>query len=40
VYAKVSAVNLYGESAQSIESNGAYYSRVPDSPINLAEDIS
>jgi hypothetical protein len=38
VYAKVVAVNTYGETAQSSEGNGAYYSRVPDSPINLAED--
>jgi hypothetical protein len=40
VYAKVVAVNTYGETAQSSEGNGAYYSRVPDSPINLAEDTS
>jgi hypothetical protein len=40
VYAKVVAVNTYGETAQSTEGNGAYYTRVPDSPINLAEDIS
>jgi hypothetical protein len=40
VHAKVVAVNEYGETVQSTEGNGAYYSRVPDSPINLAEDIS
>jgi hypothetical protein len=40
VYAKVVAVNAYGETAQSAEGNGAYYTRVPDSPQNLAEDIT
>lgn len=40
VWAKVSAVNVYGESAQSTEGNGAYYTRIPDPPINLQEDIS
>lgn len=40
VYAKVVAVNVYGETAQSVEGNGAYYTRVPDIPISLAEDIS
>lgn len=40
VYAKVSAVNFYGESEQSVDGNGAYYTRVPDSPVSLAEDIS
>jgi hypothetical protein len=40
VYAKVTAVNLYGESAQSTEGNGAYYERAPDPPINLSEDIT
>jgi hypothetical protein len=40
IYAKVSAVNFYGEFARSTEGNGAYYTRVPDSPVNVAEDIS
>lgn len=40
IYAKVVAVNVYGETTQSTEGNGAYYTRVPDQPINLAEDIS
>lgn len=40
IYAIVSAVNLYGESSLSVEGNGAYYSRIPDPPTNLAEDIS
>jgi len=36
----VIAVNAYGETAQSAEGNGAYYTRVPDSPVNLAEDVT
>ena len=38
IWAKVSAVNVYGESAQSSAGNDAMYTRVPDSPISLAED--
>lgn len=40
VYAKVSAVNFYGESALSVEGNGAYYTREPDSPIQVLEDVT
>jgi hypothetical protein len=40
VFAKVIAVNVYGETVLSVEGNGAYYTRIPDSPINFAEDIS
>lgn len=40
VFAKVIAVNFYGETAHSTEGNGAYYIRVPDVPLNLAEDNS
>lgn len=40
IYAKVVAVNSYGETAQSEEGNGAYYTRVPDIPINLAQDVA
>lgn len=40
VYAKVLAVNFYGESDQSVEGNGAYYTRVPDAPVSLTEDIT
>jgi hypothetical protein len=40
IYAKVSALNVYGESAQSIEGNGAVYNRYPDAPLNVAEDIT
>lgn len=40
IYAKVSAVNVYGESSRSVEGNGAYYTRVPDIPVSLAEDTS
>lgn len=40
IWAKVSASNYYGESAQSDAGNDAIYLRVPDKPINLAEDIT
>jgi hypothetical protein len=40
VYAKVVAVNFYGESAHSTAGNGAYYTRVPDPPVNVGEDVS
>lgn len=40
IYAKVLAANVYGESDQSVEGNGAYYTRVPDAPVNVQEDIS
>jgi hypothetical protein len=36
--AKVTATNVYGDSAQSASGNGAVYTTVPDSPINIAED--
>lgn len=38
IYGKVSAINVYGESAESIEGNGAYYTRVPDAPLDVQED--
>lgn len=37
VYAKVSAVNIYGESNQSEKGNDAYLTEVPDAPLNVAE---
>lgn len=40
VFAKVIAVNTYGETAYSTEGNGAYYTRVPDIPLSLTEDNS
>lgn len=40
VYAKVIAVNLYGDSTESLEGNGAIITTTPDAPINLAEDYS
>lgn len=40
VYAKVTAANLYGESEQSSEGNGAVIVTTPDAPINLQEDYS
>lgn len=40
MFAKVVATNVYGDSEQSTEGNGAVYTRVPDAPINLAEDNS
>lgn len=38
IWAKLVATNVYGDSEQSFEGNGAYYTRIPDSPINLQED--
>jgi hypothetical protein len=35
VYAKIIAVNMYGDSLYSQEGNGAVMIIVPDSPINL-----
>ena len=40
IYAKITASNFYGESAQSTEGNGAIYLTIPDAPINIAEDVS
>jgi hypothetical protein len=39
VYAKVVAVNSYGETDQSVAGNGAMHTRIPDAPI-LSEDIT
>lgn len=38
VYAKISAVNMYGESELSEEGNGAVIITAPDAPINLMLD--
>jgi hypothetical protein len=40
IWAKVSAVNFYGETDLSTEGNNANYYRVPDAPINLAENTA
>lgn len=40
VYAKVIAKNIYGNSVESDEGNGAIIVTTPDAPINLAEDYS
>jgi hypothetical protein len=40
VYAKVIATNLYGDSTESSEGNGAIIVAVPDIPVNLLEDYS
>ncbi len=40
IYAKIVAVNIYGESQQSTAGNGALIQSVPDSPINLVNDAS
>lgn len=40
VWAKVVAVNIYGETELSPEGNGAVYTRVADAPLTLSEDIS
>lgn len=38
IYAKVIATNLYGDSTESTEGNGAVISTTPDAPINLTEE--
>jgi len=40
VYAKVVAKNIYGNSLESLNGNGAIITTTPDAPINLAEDYS
>ena len=40
VFAKVIATNLYGDSLESLEGNGAYITTNPDQPTNLVEDYS
>jgi hypothetical protein len=40
IYAKVIAINLYGDSLISNEGNGAVIITKPDPPINLAEEYS
>ena len=40
IYAKIVAVNIYGESQQSTAGNGALIQTIPDSPINLVNDAS
>jgi hypothetical protein len=37
VFAKVIATNLYGDSEESLEGNGAVITTTPDAPINLVE---
>lgn len=38
IWAKVIAINLYGESVESVEGNGAIILTIPDSPVSLTED--
>lgn len=40
VYAKVIAINIYGDSTESLAGNGAVIVTTPDAPINVAEDYS
>jgi hypothetical protein len=40
IYAKVIAINFYGDSLESLEANGAIITTTPDAPINLVEDYS
>jgi hypothetical protein len=40
IYAKVVAINVYGNSLISNEGNGAIITTSPDSPINLTEDTT
>jgi len=37
---KVVATNLYGDSTESSEGNGAVITTSPDAPVNLAENTS
>jgi hypothetical protein len=39
-FAKVIATNIYGDSLESLEGNGAYITTNPDQPTNLVEDYS
>lgn len=40
IYAKVVAINLVGESSESVEGNSAIILTQPDKPINVANDAS
>jgi hypothetical protein len=40
VYAKVVAINIYGQSDESIVGNGADIITSPDAPISLAENYA
>jgi hypothetical protein len=40
IYVKVIATNLYGDSTESSEGNGAVITTSPDAPTNLAENTS
>lgn len=40
IYAKVTAVNVYGNSLESVEGNGAKILTVPDAPVNLANNAA
>jgi hypothetical protein len=40
IFVKVIATNLYGDSQESDEGNGAIITTTPDQPTNLVEDYS
>jgi hypothetical protein len=40
IFAKVIATNIYGDSLESLEGNGAVITTTPDAPVNIAEDYS
>jgi len=40
VWARITAQNLYGNSIESTEGNGAIILREPDSPVSLANNPS
>lgn len=40
VFAKITAINIYGDSIDSDEGNGAIIVTKPDPPINLIEDYA
>jgi hypothetical protein len=40
IYAKIIAINTYGDSIESLEGNGGYITTNPDTPTELIEDYS
>jgi len=40
IYAKVTAINIYGSSLVSVSGNGAIILREPDPPVNLANNAA
>jgi hypothetical protein len=40
IYVKISAVNFYGTSVESVSGNGAVMVLIPDTPVNLQKDVA